>query len=133
LGSRVFCARGGVTAYVATVALLEILLGTGLVTGVVVAGPADPDCARRGTPSRGRLVRALGCGGGSFVGFFAPDAFSGQLQRLYFQVLKPRPVAARPREWRDVSLATGLLIGVVLVGLYVVGTRLRTGRRPETG
>ena len=104
--------------YATIVSLLETLLGVGLVTGVLVTGVVYLDSLRRGVSLPARLRRALACGGGSFGGFLVPHVFSQQLQHLYFQVLKSQPIAGSPREWRSVSLTTGLLIAIGLVGLY---------------
>lgn len=112
--------------------LLEILLGAGLVVGVVVAGLVYLDCVRRGLPMPDRFAWALACGGGSFAGFLVPHVFSRELQYLYFQVLKPRPIAVSPREWLSVSLATGLVVGAVLVGLYLAGSRFRNWPQAES-
>ena len=111
--------------------LLEILLGTGLVAGVAVAGLVYLDCVRRGMPESGRLVRALACGVGSFGGFLVPHVFSRELQYVYFQVVKPRPLTVHPHEWRSVTLTTGLVIGVILVGLYFTGSRLQRRKQAE--
>lgn len=111
--------------------LLETLLGVGLVTGVLVTGIVYLDSLRRGMSLSTRLRRALACGGGSFGGFLIPHVFSQQLQHLYFQVLKPRPIAGSPREWWSVSLTTGLLIAVGLVALYFAASHLQNRRRVE--
>lgn len=112
--------------------LLEILLGTGLVAGVVVAGFVYLDSMRREIPLTSCLVRALACGGGSFGSFLVPYVFSQELQYVYFQVLKPRPIAVHPREWLTVSLMTGLGIGVVLVGLYFAWSRFQSRTQADT-
>jgi len=130
--ARVFLYHGGtVYAYADIMALLEILLGTGLVVGAVVAGLVYLDCVQRGLPAPTRLAWAFACGGGSFAGFLVPHVFSRELQHLYFQVLKPRPIAVTPREWLWVTLATGLVVGSVLVGLYLVGSRFWNWTQPE--
>lgn len=112
--------------------LLEILFGTGLVAGGVVAILVYLDCVRRGMPLNSRAVRAIACGGGSFGSFLIPHVFSQELQYLYFQVLKPRPIAVSPREWLSVCLTTGLVIGVLLMGLYFAGSRFQSRKQAET-
>ena len=111
--------------------ILEILVGTGLVAGVVVAILVYLDCAWRGMPLISRLVRALACGGGSFGGFLVPHVFSQELTHLYFIELKPRPITVHPREWLAVNLTTGLVIGVVLLGLYFAGSRFLSRKQAE--
>lgn len=106
--------------------LLAILVTAGIAVGIAVTGFVYVDSRRRGLARPSRLRRALGCGGGSFGAFLVPHVFAGPLQRLYFQVLKPRPLAASPREWQWVSLGTGLLLAGVVLGLYGAGTRART-------
>lgn len=108
---------------------LEILLGVGLVAGAIVSALVYLDCVRRGMPPASRLVRALVCGGGSFGGFLLPYVFSRELQYLYFQVLKPQPIAVSPREWLSVSLTTGFVIGIVFVSVYFAGSRIQR-RKP---
>ncbi len=120
------------SAYADIMPLLEILLGTGLVAGAGIAGLVYLDCVWRGLPFTSRLVRALACGGGGFGSFLVPYVFSQELQYLYFQVLKPRSIAAHPREWLTVSLTTGLVLGVVLVGLYFAGSRFQNRKQTET-
>ena len=122
----------GLSAYANSMTFLEILLGTGLVAGVVVAGLVYLDCVRQEIPLTSRLVRAFACGGGSFGSFLVPHVFSEELQYLYFQVLKPRPIAVHPREWLTVSLTTGLVIGGVLVGLYFAGSRFQSRKQAGT-
>jgi hypothetical protein len=108
---------------------LEILLGAGLAAGAVASSLVYLDWARRGMPQASRLVPALACGGGSFCGFLLPYVFSRELQYLYFQVLKPQPIAVSPREWLSVGLTAGLVIGIVLVSVYFAGSGV-WGRRP---
>jgi len=107
-------------------ALLATLIVTGLVTGVVVAALVYHDCVRRGLPVASRLLRAGACGGGTFGGFLVPYVFSQELQYVYFQLLKPRPIAVSPREWPLVSLTTGFVSGVVLIGLYFAASRFQS-------
>jgi len=76
--------RDSLPAYVDSMPLLEILLGTGFVVGVVVAGLVYLDCERRGMRVTSRLGRALACGGGSFGSFLVPHVFSQELQYVYF-------------------------------------------------
>ena len=112
--------------------LFEILLGAGLAVGVIVAGLVYLDCVRRELPVPSRLVWALACGGGSFAGFLVPHVFYQELQYLYFQVLKPRPITVHPREWLAVTLTTGFTICAVLVGLYLAGSRFQNWTAAET-
>ena len=111
--------------------LFEILLGAGLAAGMVVTGLVYLDCTRRGLSTSSRLVWALACGGGSFAGFLVPHVFYQDLSYLYFQVLKPRPITVHPREWMAVALTTGVTICVVLVGVYLAGTRVRNWTATE--
>lgn len=111
--------------------LFEILLGAGLAAGIVVTGLVYLDCTRRGLSTSSRLVWALACGGGSFAGFLVPHVFYQDLSYLYFQVLKPRPITVHPREWMTVALTVGVTICVVLLGLYLAGTRVRNGTATE--
>lgn len=109
--------------------LLEILFGTGLVVGVIVASFVYRSCSRRKLPVSSRLVRALACGGGCFAGFLVPYVFREELLYLYFQVLKPRPIAVSPYESLVVSLTTGFVLAVVLVVMYFSGVRLRNSTK----
>lgn len=111
--------------------LFEILLGAGLVAGMAVTGLVYLDCTRRGLSAPSCLGWVLACGGGSFAGFLVPHVFHQDLSYLYFQVLKPRPITVHPREWMAVALTTGVSICVVLVGLYLVGGRVRNGTAPD--
>jgi len=111
--------------------LFEILLGTGLAAGMVVTGLVYLDCTRRGLSTSSRLVWALACGGGSFAGFLVPHVFYQDLSYLYFQVLKPRPITVHPREWMAVALTVGVTICVLLLGLYLAGTRVRNRTTTE--
>lgn len=117
---------GSPSAYADIMTLLGILLGTGLVAGSGVASLVYLDCVRRGLPVSSCLGGALACGGAGFGGFLVPYVFSRELQYVYFQILKPRPITVSPREWLSVSLTTGFLVGTVLVGLYLAGSRFRS-------
>jgi len=103
--------------------LLEALLAGGLVGGAAVAAVAYLDGARRNVPTRGRLRRALALGGAAIAGFLVPSAASEQLRWLYFEILKPRPVAATPREWLTVNLVTGAAFAGAFVALALVRRR----------
>ncbi|WP_338726782.1 hypothetical protein [Haladaptatus sp. DJG-WS-42] len=81
------------------------------------------DCTRRAVSLNGRLLRAGSVGALSVTGFLVPYVFSTQLQYLYFQILKPRPIAVSPYEWVAVNLTTGLLLAVLFVFFYVAGSR----------
>lgn len=115
----------GLPVYTDNMPLLIILIGVGLVIGVVGAVLVYLDSVRRGLPAASCLVRAVACGGGSFGSFLVPHVFSQELQYVYFQVLKPRPIAVSPREWALVSLMIGFVSGVVFMGLYIVASRFR--------
>ncbi|EFW94157.1 hypothetical protein ZOD2009_03400 [Haladaptatus paucihalophilus DX253] len=104
-------------------AIPEILFIGGLVVGAAVSSIVYLDCARREIPVKGRLLQTVVFGALSFVGFLVPHVFSSQLRYVYFQVIKPRPVAVSPYEWLAVNLATGFLIGVALLLLYFTGSR----------
>lgn len=108
--------------------LLAIVLVCGLVVGVAVSSLVYVDCRRRDVPVYRRWLRTVSVGGGSFASFLVPYAFSTQLGYVYFQLLKPRPVTVSPYEWVAVILATGSMIGMLVVGLYVALTRSRTIR-----
>lgn len=117
--------------YADTMTLLEILFGTGFVVGVAVAVLVYLHCVRRGVSLTSRLVRALICGGCSFGSFLVPYVFEQELRYLYFQVLKPRPIAVHPREWLLVNLIVGLVTGGVLMALYFAGSRFQSGKQTE--
>ncbi|WP_423744088.1 hypothetical protein V5735_14060 (plasmid) [Haladaptatus sp. SPP-AMP-3] len=104
-------------------AIPKILFSGGLVVGAAVSSIVYVDCARRDITIKGRLLQVVGFGGVSFIGFLVPYVFSSQLRYVYFQVIKPRPVAVSPYEWLAVNLATGFLIGVALLLLYFTGSR----------
>ncbi|RLM84225.1 hypothetical protein D3D02_14360 [Halobellus sp. Atlit-38R] len=105
---------------------LAILSVAGLFVALLVFGAVCYDTGRRGFSSARRLLLATGFGTSCFGGFLVPYVYEDQLQYTYFQLLKPRPIAISPYEWVTVSIATGLLISVIVGGFYVAGTRYAT-------
>lgn len=112
--------------------LLEILLGTGLVAGTVVATLVYLAGVRRGTPFSTRLQSALACGIGCSGSFLVPYAFSQELENLYFRVLKAQAIAVTPREWLAVNVTTGLLIAAVVTPLAFGASRFQRKHPIET-
>lgn len=109
--------------------LFVVLVGAGLIGGVVVAGLVTRDHVRRGIPLASGLLWGLAWGMGSLGSFLVPYVFSGQLRYMYFQVIRPQPIAGSPQEWLIVSLLTGSLLSSLLVVLYYAGRRLEGSDR----
>lgn len=105
---------------------LTILSVGGLLIGLLVFGTIYVDTSRRGVSGLRRLLLAVGLGISCLGSFLVPYAYEEQLRYTYFQLIKPRPIAVSPYEWMTVSIVTGLLISVIAVGFYFVGTRYTT-------
>ncbi|MDQ2055994.1 hypothetical protein [Halobellus sp. H-GB7] len=105
---------------------LAILSVAGLFVALLVFGGVYYDTGQRGLSSARRLLLATGFGISCFGGFLVPYVYADHLEYTYFQLLKPRAIAVSPYEWVTVSLATGLLISVIVGGFYVAGTRYAT-------
>jgi len=105
-------------------ALLPALLATGIVGSAAVGAVAYLDDARR--DGSGRLRRALAPAVACLGGFLVPYAVSEQLRWLYFEVLKPQPIAASPREWLAVNLVAGASFAGAFVALVFARRRATT-------
>ncbi|WP_227134765.1 hypothetical protein [Halorubellus salinus] len=100
--------------------LLETLLGTGFAAGFAVSATVYLYCPHRGLGFRGRIVRALASGTGVLASFLLPYVFSRQLKYVYFQLVKPQPLATTPGEWRSVTVASGLVIATIFLVLALL-------------
>ena len=102
---------------------VDILRASGLVVGLLVFAAVYWHASQYGIVGGRRLLLATGVGLWCLAGFLVPTVFEEQLQRVYFGVLKPGPIAVSPFEWLFVSLAVGLLLSVAGVGGYLMGIR----------
>ncbi|QOS12676.1 hypothetical protein [Haloferax gibbonsii] len=105
--------------------MLLLLLGAACLVAPLCAAAVAFYAGRRGRPSRLRRRWAVLVGGVSVVGFLVPHLFADSVQYLYFEVLKPRPIAVTPYELLVVNLGTGLVFSVGAVGCYVVASEIR--------
>jgi len=95
----------------------------GLLIGLFAFGGSYVDTGRRGVSGSRRLVIAASLGISCVAGFLVPYAYGEQVAYTYFQLIKPRPIAVSPYEWIAVSIATGFLISLFMISIYLVGTR----------
>ena len=104
-------------------AYLGIVSAGGLVVALIGFGIVYSDTQQRGVSGAKRLLLALGSGIGCVGGFLVPYVFEDRLASTYFELVTRRAIVVSPREWLAVSLATGVLIGAIVVGVYLVGIR----------
>lgn len=104
---------------------LSILVVGGLLTGLLVFGLVYLDSGRYGVSGSTRLLLAAGFGVSSLCSSLVPYVVEAELRYAYFQFIKSRPIAVSPTEWLAVSIATGLLLSVFMVGIYLLGTRYK--------
>lgn len=95
----------------------------GLFVAPILAGTIYVDTARRGLSVSRRLLLVALFGFGSVGGFLVPSVFTDQLIALYFAVRNPRPMAVTPLELLSISVATGVLISLLLGLVYTIGIR----------
>jgi hypothetical protein len=100
-----------------------ILVVSGLLVAPILSRIIYFDTARRSLSSSIRLPLTALFGISSFGGFLVPYLFDEQLGYLYFQVLKPRPIAVTPTEWLIISISVGVLSSLLLVGVYLASVR----------
>ena len=102
---------------------LSILGFGGLLVAPLIFGIVYRDTTRRSVSSSRRIFLATILSVSSFGGFLVPYVYEEELAYAYLHVIKPRPILISPYEWITVSVATGILISMILGLLYFVSVR----------
>ncbi len=78
------------------------------------------DATRRGLSEQKRLLWTFSVGILSFCGFLLPHRFETTVNLVYYQGIKPEPVAVSPYETLVLHLTVGVVISLISVLLYWV-------------
>ncbi len=102
--------------------LLALLVS---VVAPVASGLVYVDAARRGLSRQERLLWASAGGMLVLSGLLLQHRFEDVVTLVYFQNIKPAPVATSPYEVLVLHLSVGITISIVSVLLCGVGIRFR--------